>query len=112
MSTVTVRPFALIPKDTNESRIIVFDWNEENLATSVTITTSTWTITRLEPSAALDTTTLTKDNESILSGSRKTHVRIIAGTLGGRYRLTNKVTTNETPAQIKEKSVDISVVEQ
>ena len=32
MSTVIVRPFALVPKDTNESRLILFDWDDENLA--------------------------------------------------------------------------------
>lgn len=112
MTQLLVRPFALVPKDTNESRLIVFDWDDENLAATVTITTSTWTITRLEPSLALDTTTLTKDNESIVTGSRKTQCRVIAGTLGGRYRLTNKVVTSESPTQTKEKSIDIGIVEQ
>ena len=112
MSAVIVRPFALVPKDTNESRLILFDWDDENLAAAAAITTSTWTITRLEPALALDTSTLTKDSESIVTGNRKTQCRISAGTLNGRYRLTNKIVTNESPTQTKEKSIDISIVEQ
>lgn len=47
---------------------------------------------------------LTKDNESLLAGNRKTQLRLIGGTVGQQYRIDNKVTTSETPAQIKERS--------
>jgi hypothetical protein len=110
MSTVTVRPGALIEKDPNESRVIVFDWDAENLATSVTISTSTFTITVVRPANEL-VSGLTKDNPSILSGSRKTQVRLTAGTLGSRYQLTNQVVTNESPAQTKEWSVFVDLVD-
>lgn len=111
MSTVTVEPGALVTKDANEARVIVFDWDATNLATSVTITTSTFTITVERPTSE-SPAGLTKDNPSILSGSRKTQVRVSAGTLGSLYRLSNTIVTNESPAQTKERSCFISVVDQ
>lgn len=108
MSTITVKPDALITKDTNEKRVVIFDWDTNSLAASVTISTSTFTITAVRPRAD---TALTKDNESILAGSRKTQVRIIGGTLGALYRLTNHIITNENPAQEKEGSIFVQIAD-
>lgn len=107
MSTVTLAPGALFEKDANEQRVVVFDWDAA-LGTNVTIVTSTWTITAIRPSAD---TGLTKDNDSILSGSRSTQVRVKAGTLGAEYQLTNQIVTNESPAQTKEKSCRVKVAD-
>lgn len=107
MSTVYLRPGGTYLKDPAESRIIGFDWDiDGNLAAAVTITSSTWTITAIRPSTD---TALTKDNPSILSGSRKTQVRLIAGTLGASYDLINTIVTSESPTQTKERSVRIQV---
>lgn len=111
MSTLTVRPDSVIEKDTNENRVIVFDWDAESLATSVTITTSTWTLTVVRPSGE-SPVALANDNSSILTGSRKTQTRLTAGTLGSLYHVTNQIVTNESPAQTKERSIYVQVVDQ
>jgi hypothetical protein len=103
---VTVSDGALITKDPSDVPVLVFDWDASHLASGVTITTSTFTITALKPSAD---TALTKDQPSILSGSRKTQIRLAAGTLGALYRLDNTIVTSESPAQTKERSVKIKV---
>lgn len=56
-------------------------------------------------------TDLTKDNEGIMtaSGSRKTTLRLIGGTAGHTWDVTNRITTNEIPAQIKERSFRLLV---
>jgi hypothetical protein len=110
MSAVILRPGGLYLKDPNEARVVQFDFDTDgNLATAVTISTSTWTIT-VEAPASEVVSGLTKDNPSILSGSRKTQVRLTAGTLGSRYRLTNQIVTSESPTQTKEYSVFVEVV--
>jgi hypothetical protein len=111
MSTVDVKPGNVIEKDTNENRVIVFDWDEDNLAANVTISTSTWVITAIRP-AGETPVNLANDNNSILSGSRKTQTRLTAGTLGSEYRVTNRIVTSESPAQTKERSIFVSVVDQ
>ena len=112
MSTVDIKPLGIVEKDANESRVIQFDWDTDgNLAEDVTISSSTWVITCERPSAE-DPVALANDNSSILSGSRKTQTRLTAGTLGSLYRVTNRITSSETPAQIKERSVFVQVVDQ
>jgi hypothetical protein len=56
---------------------------------------------------------LTSDNASIVSGSRKTQVRLDAttGRRGQEYELANAITTNESPAQTKEKSIRVKIQE-
>lgn len=85
----------------NEQKVYLFDWDRRTLADAVTINASTFTITALKPS---DDTALTKDSETVLSGDRKTWLRLMGGTLGARYQITNAIETNEDPAQKFEKS--------
>jgi hypothetical protein len=106
MATITVRPGDLVTKDPSDEVVIVFDWDLENLAIGVTMSTSLFTITAIRPSAD---TGLTKDNESILAGLRKTQLRLKAGTMGALYEVANKIVTNETPAQTKERSFRVLV---
>jgi hypothetical protein len=109
MTTVTIQPNNMIVLDPSDSRIVVFDWDDENLAAGVLISGSaTWTITAIRQNGA---TALTKDNESILSGSRKAQARLIAttATAGDEYEVACKITTNETPAQIKEQSIRVLI---
>ena len=87
----------LIVKDPESIEVFVVDWGLEHLADSVTITTSSWVIEGRDSA-------LTKDQESILSGSRRTQLRLTAGTEGYRYTVTNRIVTNETPAQTKDAS--------
>lgn len=102
MATITVPTGALVTKDPSDIKVFDVDWDTDNLAVAVTIMTSTWTIAALRPSQV--DTALTKDNESILAGSRTTQVRLIGGTLGQTYEIANKIVTNESPAQTKEYS--------
>lgn len=110
MSTITVRPGGLVVKDPADLKVYKFDWDTENLASAVTISTSTWTITPISPSTT--DAVLTKDSESILAGSRTTQVRLTAGTLGQTYEIANKIVTSETPAQTKERSFRVLVQQQ
>jgi len=54
-------------------------------------------------------TALTKDNESVLVSNRTTQVRLTGGTLGQTYEVANKIVTNESPAQTKEKSFRVLI---
>ena len=111
MTQVTIQPFGAREVGTAESKVIEFDWDTAgNLAVGATIVSSTFTIT-VERPASEETPGLTMDNDSILPGSRKTQVRVIQPTLGTRYRLNNTITTNESPAQIKEGSMFIDGVD-
>lgn len=110
MSTITVRAGGLVTKDPSDIKVYLVDWDTENLALGATITTSTWTITAISPSTT--DAVLTKDSESILAGNRKTQARLTAGTPGQIYEIANKIVTNETPAQTKERSFRVLVENQ
>lgn len=103
---ITVNDGELVTKDPADRPVLKFDWDALHLADGVTITESTWTITAIKP---VTDTALTKDSESILSGNRRTQLRLIGGTLGAEYLLSNRIVTNETPAQTFERSVPILV---
>lgn len=109
MSTVTVAPDASIQKDPTEKRVILFDWDAEGLADGVTISASTWTITAVRPSNE-DPVALEYDNNTIAGSSRKTQARLTGGTLGSEYQVTNHITSNESPAQEKERSIYVVMV--
>jgi hypothetical protein len=98
MST-EIRAGGLLVKDPNSTEVYTVKWDVEHFADqpTVTIAASTFTITGPD-------TVLTKDNEFILAGNRQTQVRLLAGTLGAKYTVTNRITTNESPAQIKDAS--------
>lgn len=112
MSTVTVYPGALITLDPSDKKVIVFDFDALNLATSVLLTNATplygITITAIKQNGL---TALTFDNASLLSGSRKVQARFLAttATLGDRYTVACKGTTNESPVQEKEYSITILI---
>ena len=92
----------LVTKDPNAIEVFVVDWDQEHLATGVTIVSSSWFI------AGRDAV-LTDDQASILSGSRRTALRLSAGTLGYRYTVTNRIVTNESPSQTKDASFDVLI---
>lgn len=107
MATVTILNGDQVTKDPADSKVYLVDWDTNNLAATVIIVTSAWTITAISPSQT--DAVLTKDNESILTGDRKTQVRLLAGTLGQTYEIANKIRTNETPYQEKERSFRVRV---
>lgn len=106
----TVPDGSLLRKDPSDVRVFTLDWDAENLADGVTIVTSTWTITAIAPSSS--DTALTKDNDVVLSGLRKTQVRLLAGTLGQLYDVTNRILTSESPTQTKERSFRVLIENQ
>lgn len=110
MATVTITNGDQVLKDPADIKVYLVDWDTNNLAATVTISTSTWTITAIGPSTT--DTALTKDSESVLAGNRKTQVRLTAGTLGQTYEIANKIVTSETPAQTKERSFRVRVENQ
>lgn len=99
---MTVRPDAVLTKDANENLNYIFDWTDWIGAT--TIATSTYTISEA-PDAIL-----TKDNEAIVAGSKKTSVRLLGGTFSKKYRITNKITTTDSPVQTVERSFYVRVI--
>lgn len=104
MSTVTVSPGDLVVKDPQETLIYQFDWGTDNLGAGVTISVSNWAATAVKPKTA---TALTLDNPA--NDGSITQTRVAGGQAGAKYRLTNTITTNESPAQIKERSIDILI---
>lgn len=107
MTAITIRPSEPVELDPSDKRVVQFDWDAENLAASVTIT-SVFTISVVTQIGA---TALTKDNPSLLTGNRKTQVRLDAttATAGDEYLLANTVTTDESPAQVKEQSIRVLI---
>jgi hypothetical protein len=108
MTTVSIQPESTIILDPSDKRTVVFDWDERNLAQAVTVSASVWTITAIRQ---IGVTALTKDNESLVTGNRKTQVRLLAttATVGDEYQLSNKVTTSDSPVQEKEQSIRILI---
>lgn len=105
---LTVQDGQTIPKRAADADVYQFDWDARFLADGVTIATSTFAITAIEPSAD---TALVKNNESILTGSRKTQVRVQGGTDAALYRLDNTIVTSESPTQTKKRSIYIRIQE-
>jgi hypothetical protein len=110
MSVITIRPGDQVTKDPSDAKVYVFDWDTQNLGAGVIIATSEWSITPIRPS--LTDALLLDDSDSILAGTRKTHVRLTGGTYGQIYEVANRITTNETPSQTKERSFRILIEQQ
>lgn len=104
MSVLTIRAGGLVVLDPSDVRVIEFDWEAENLPDGVTITSSSYALELLKGSA---TPALTKDQESILSGSRSTQVRLSTIADGAVYRVSNTIVTSESPSQTKEQSYKV-----
>ena len=104
---MSIRPGTTVTKDPGASLIYTFDWSDW-LVGAATIATSTFTISGGD-SVAAPAGTLTKDNPSIVSGSLSTQIRLIGGTVGKTYILTNTVITNESPTQTDERSILVAI---
>jgi hypothetical protein len=98
MAAQTISPGDLVVKDPSAVKVYQFDWTNYLTDLGVeTIVTSSFTITGPD-------SVLTKDNESVVSGSLKTQLRLSAGTAGGLYTVANLITTNASPANTDERS--------
>ncbi len=94
---------ATFAKDPDASLLYVVDWTSW-LPSGRTISTSAWTIAG--PDAAL-----TKDNETIVSGSMKTQIRLLGGTEGREYTITNRIVTDGSPTQTADQSFSVAITQ-
>lgn len=81
---------SLVPKDPQASAWPKgIDWTDylAEIGASETISTSTWAITGADA-------VLTAASPSIVTGSKKTQIKLSAGTLGVRYTVTNTIVTS------------------
>lgn len=111
MSTVTVTPGQLVRLDPSDKRVVVFDFDTENLPVGAGLSSYTLTITPVrQADQAAD---LTKDNEGYVSGSlqRKVQARLLAttATVGDLYEVECVGVTDETPSQQKAYSIQVLV---
>jgi hypothetical protein len=112
VTVVTVYPGALLTLDPSDKKVILFDFDAVNLAATAILTNSSpafgIVITAIRQ---IGLTALTFDNPSLLTGSRKISARFLAttATLGDRYTVSVKGTTNEGPVQDKTYSIDILI---
>jgi hypothetical protein len=95
-------PGQTILKDPDAKLVYEFDWT--SFLDGANVATSTFTI-------AGDDAILTKDNAAIVSGAKKTSVRLLGGTLGKRYLVTNHIITDETPAQEDDRSIYVRIAQ-
>lgn len=102
----TVDDGALVTKDPGSTQVYTFDWDAENLPADVTIASQTTTVAAIAPSTSDTALTLTQSGSGlgIVGSSRKVAIKLAAGTLGQKYQVTCQITTNETTAQVKERS--------
>jgi hypothetical protein len=95
---ITITDGGYAEKDSDEALVYEFDYDTLNLPVGVQLTAfGTFVLAGETPMV------LTKDNETLVAGNRKTRVRLSAGTIGKKYTVINRVTTNESPSQTKEK---------
>lgn len=109
MATVTIYPGDTITLDPSDKKVVLFDFNALNLAAAVTLSSYVVTIAAIKQSGG---TALTKDNEALAGSSRMVTMRLLAttATLGDHYQVSVKGVTSETPAQEKEYSIFVRVL--
>ena len=92
--TITKDPDAVLPYE--------FDWSE--WLDAAEIDASDFIISGSDSD-------LTEDSSSVLAGNQSTRVVLSGGTVGVTYRVTNRITTDETPARTDDRSFFIKVKE-
>ena len=95
------RPNEVLVKDPNDELIYEVDWTD--WLGDDEIDTSTFTISS-SPDGAL-----TKDNAAIVTGNQKTVVRLLGGTVGKKFRITNQIVTDESPTETVERSFFVKI---
>ena len=95
------KPGDTLPKDPSSKVVYLFDWDDW-LTSGAAIATSTYTVDGADAA-------LTTDNGSIVSGGRQTQVRVLGGTAGITYTLTNHIVTNTSPTEEDDRSVSFTV---
>jgi hypothetical protein len=100
-----IRDGQMTVKDPSDVLVYQMEWDDD-LDADVLIATSTFTITRISGGTSTD---LTADNDLIVTGDRAAQVRLTGGTVGARYRIDNRIVTDETPTQTKERSFVLKI---
>lgn len=99
---MSIAPGTTVTKDPEAEKVYTFDWSAWLVGAAV-ITTSTFIISG--PDTALEF-----DDDVILSPATSTQVLLTGGTIGKTYVVTNRIVTNESPAQTDDKSIKVKVV--
>lgn len=105
----TIRAGGTVVKDPEAEEVFQFDWGVEvgthfYLKPGVQIASCQFFISGVDG-------VLTKDNEGIEAGARSTQLRLKAGTLDVKYRVTNRIVTNEAIPQTKDASFFVVIKE-
>lgn len=108
MSVITVDDGSLVTQHPAATKSIRFDWTTSNLAASAIITGSVFAVTVLR-GANTTPFVVTPTTGGIQASNRETLTTGSGGTEGTVYRITNTITDNESPIQIKPKYVDVLV---
>lgn len=90
----------LATKDPADELLYEFRWGTRHLPATAQIANSSFTITALRP---VGDTALISDSAATV-GTQTTKIRLMDGTVGALYRITNQIITNELPAQTIERS--------
>jgi hypothetical protein len=106
--TAPVTPDCTLRKDPIAEKLYGFDWTDW-LSTDAEIAASTWTIALVDGDDAL--TPVTSSSETIDADGKTTSALLEAGVLNQTYKVTNRITTNETPPQIDERSFYLRIVD-
>ena len=91
-----------IVKDPESEVFYGMDWSA--WLGAATIAVSDWSVSGPD-------TALTFDNDSLVTGSRSTQLRLVGGTVGTVYTVTNRITTAETIPQTDDRSFFVRVHE-
>src|SRR5690348_7607976 len=103
--SVSIASGGLLTKDPDAVELFTMDWNIRGaLADGVEIDASTWEI-------AGPDNALTFASPTVLAGNRKAQAIFSGGTLGATYTVTNRIVTNESPAQRKDRSFKVLIEE-
>lgn len=110
MASVTIYDGDVDVKDPADVRVYTFDWDAENLAAAVTIVSQTTTVAAVQPSGDTALTVVSSGTGlGIQASGRTVKCKLSGGTLGALYRVTNRIVTDETPSQTKERSFFVRV---
>ena len=99
---MSILPGVTVTKDPQAEKVYTFDWSAW-LVGAATLASSTFAITG--PDNAL-----TFDEDAIEAGSTSATVRLLGGTVGKKYTVTNHVVTNESVPQTDDKSIKVQIV--
>ena len=99
---MSVEPGALLDKDPSAELPYVMDWTLW-LGDSAEIDTSEWFVA--------GDATLVIDDDEIVAGNLTTQVFLSGGTVGKFVTVTNRITTDETPARTDDRSFTLRIVQ-